>query len=281
MRFSRCCGLVLVAALAMAGCGSSSSLRVGQKLLDTEGKEWGTILELSDARTFENGETEPGALVDYAQPQDIPDEPPHWIPQDSIERSLDASEKEKRPASNQNSRAYDQARKALMASGKVSALARFPDYQKDFVTWTGPGTFEVESTVQDPNFEGDSAQGWTANVQWVPDKGWQAEASLLKPTSTITTPANTEEKQAAQEDEAEKQEQEERETREREETRRGDIAFHEGKIKDLERDRKRLVDSLATNLSPDVVQQDIEGKDRAIAQEEESIRVIMGRGRRD
>lgn len=76
--------------LVLNGCGSSTptesyNLSVGQKLYFNDGlnahAEYGTIIALEDAHTFENGAVEPGALVDYG-PR-IPNTPKQWLPQRS------------------------------------------------------------------------------------------------------------------------------------------------------------------------------------------------------
>ncbi|MBW3636571.1 MAG: hypothetical protein KY445_08925 [Armatimonadetes bacterium] len=86
--------MISLAILVLAGCGSSStsSLRVGQKLKRPNGVEWGTIVELSDSHTFENGETKPGALVDPTEPAERDGQtlqyPQQWVSQESLEREL-------------------------------------------------------------------------------------------------------------------------------------------------------------------------------------------------
>lgn len=83
--------LLLCGSVLLTGCGSSDSvpdnynLSVGQKLYFSDGinphAEYGTIVSLEDAHQFENGDIEPGALVDYG-PR-IPNTPPQWLPQRS------------------------------------------------------------------------------------------------------------------------------------------------------------------------------------------------------
>lgn len=84
---------LVVCLLLTAGCGSSESskptlsnekLYVGQKLRQADGSDFGTIVKLSDSHRFENGDVEPGALVDYGPRMSNPPVPPQWLPQRSV-----------------------------------------------------------------------------------------------------------------------------------------------------------------------------------------------------
>lgn len=93
-------GVLSVNSLLLAGCSSTtdvedgssarvessstSDIRGGSKLYNN-GELWGTVVEVSDAHTFEDGTTEPGVLVDYGSrmPESVP---PQWLPLRSAER---------------------------------------------------------------------------------------------------------------------------------------------------------------------------------------------------
>lgn len=69
--------------IILAGC-SSSKLAVGQKLYLNDGTEFGTIVQLENHHRFENGDVEPGALVDYRpRIDDVA-----WIPQRSVKKMV-------------------------------------------------------------------------------------------------------------------------------------------------------------------------------------------------
>jgi hypothetical protein len=80
----------LLSGCLLVGCGSESaggsSLKVGSKLYDQNGELWGTVVEVSDAHTFENGAVEPGVKVDYGPRMGNPPVPPQWLPSRSAEK---------------------------------------------------------------------------------------------------------------------------------------------------------------------------------------------------
>ena len=71
----------------MAGCGGrSSSVYTGAKLYSQNGELWGTVVEVSDAHTFENGVTEPGVKVEHGPRMGNLPVAPQWLPRRSDER---------------------------------------------------------------------------------------------------------------------------------------------------------------------------------------------------